>query len=219
MILITGGTGFVGNWMRRTQPKHIRAAYIGQKEYQLGHWTGKRYTAYVHLAPVSPRLVNVSALVDNARVLYCSSGAAYDLHTDYADAKREGENECLASGVDVVIARLFTFWGEGLDAGKAYSEFERCALANEPLIIAGSGNAVRTYMHGSVMGFIMWRLLERGLSGEIYDVGSDEKITILELAKKIVLANKSESEISVLGGPDPVSFYVPKDVEKTRQLL
>jgi nucleoside-diphosphate-sugar epimerase len=213
----------VGNWMRLTQPitqpKRIKAHYIGRKEYQLGYWAEEKYTAYVHLAPVSPKPVIRCAQENNARILYCSSGAAYDQNTDYADAKREGESECLKSGLDVVIARLFTFFGEGLDAGKAYSQFERCAQVNEPLIVMGSGNAVRTYMHGSELGSVMWRLLERGLRGEIYDVGSDEETTILELAKKIVRENNSKSEISVLGGSDRVPYYVPNNLNKTRELL
>src|SRR5512146_910567 len=74
-VLITGGTGFVGSAMRRTQPD-IQAFYLNRKDYQEETWPVTDYI--VHLANIDPTRVLTWARTTGARLLYCSSGAAYD---------------------------------------------------------------------------------------------------------------------------------------------
>lgn len=212
-ILITGGTGFVGYWMRQTEPKELNTFYLSRVKYLLENWDIHNWDYIVHLAPVSPASVLKSAKNSGARLLYCSSGAAYDQPTEYADNKRRWEAECLASGVEVVIARLFTFYGERLDEYKAISQFQKAANEGKPIYIHGNGKTVRSYMHGSEMGKWLWAILFKGKSGQIYDVGSDEPITILELAKLF------SDNIIVAGGKDPMPYYMPHNTAKTRALL
>jgi nucleoside-diphosphate-sugar epimerase len=216
-VLISGGTGFVGQWMGRTS--HQDAVFLSSKDYHHTNWFLHKYSAIVHLAPIAPDEVIDYCLRNNTRLLYCSSGAAYDLQTEYAANKRRWENQCLNSGIDVVIARLFTFYGEGLDSGKAISQFEKCAKNNEPIIITGTGKAVRTYLHGYAMARELWAILKDGLSREIYDIGSDVEITIGQLALDIVKLYGSSSKIIIQGNPDPVPYYVPKNLQKTKDLL
>ena len=33
-ILVSGGTGFVGSWMKKMQPKEVTATYLSRKEYE-----------------------------------------------------------------------------------------------------------------------------------------------------------------------------------------
>ena len=217
-VLITGGTGFVGYWMRQTQPEGIVARYVGKDNYKSA--LDQDWTHIVHLAPISPAKVIKQAKGTNARLLYCSSGIVYypDNNTEYRRNKLRWEKDCLFSGVDVVIARLFTFKNVQ-DTNKAWHLFHLSALANVPIHISGDGSTVRTYMSGREMGEWMWAILLKGKSGECYDVGSDKETTILELARKIIKDCNSRSEIIIEGGVDPMPHYAPMDTAKTKGLL
>lgn len=224
-VLITGGTGFVGHWMRETQPEKIEADYLSCSKYDnfFYEWTPKKtsYNYIVHLAPVSPYKIISLAKTSSARLLYCSSGIVYheENDTEYRRNKIAGEALCFASGVDVVIARLFTFYGEHLDEHKAYTQFTKAARQNSPIEIWGDGKTVRSYMHGYDLGRYMWAILLHGMNGEAYDVGSEEPVTMLELARAIKLLTQSKSEIVIKNGIDPMPYYMPPNMEKTRMLL
>jgi len=214
-ILVTGGTGFVGHWMKQTQPKGYDCKYIGRADYDAGHWHDVRWNYIAHLAPVPPYLVASQAATNNARLLYCSSGIVYhpENNTEYRRDKINGELYCIDSGIDVVIARLFTFYGYGLDDNKAIVQFERAANAGKPLTIWGDGSCVRSYMSGHEMGRWLWAILFKGKSGEAYDVGSDEPITMLELAKQF------SDNVIIQGGKDAMPKYLPHNTAKARKLL
>lgn len=220
-VLITGGTGFVGSWMQKTQPHSVACRYLDSKGYKYfwDDFQDDEYKYIVHLAPIEPSRAIECAKRNNARLLYCSSGAVYYGNNEYAENKRKWEKECIDSGVDVVIARLFTFQGAGLDENKAIYQFEKAAHTGKPLRIWGDGSAVRSYMHGSELGKWMWAILLRGVSGEAYDVGSDVPITMLELANTIASNVTPKAEIIIENGIDPMPYYMPKDTAKTRRLL
>ncbi len=220
-VLITGGTGFVGYWMQKTAPSNVACQFLSRADYIAAHWQATHWDYIVHLAPVSPYAVTSQAAKDNARLLYCSSGIVYhpENNIEYRRDKMNWEQHCLESGVDVVIARLFAFYGEGLDEHKAYTQFTKAAMTGQPIIVQGDGNVVRSYMHGSEMGEWLWAILLKGKSGEAYDVGSDEPITMLQLAKFIKSQKRSMSEIVVKGGTSPMPHYLPADTAKTKALL
>lgn len=218
-VLVTGGTGFVGSWMRKTQPEGIGASYWSKYDYEAS-WLSlaHNFRYIVHLANIPPARVIALAKGYDARLLYISSGAAYDQHTEYADNKRRWEQECLSSGVDCVIARLFTFYGAGLDDGKAITQFVKAAKAGQPIEIWGDGSTVRSYMSGRDMGRLLWAILLRGQSGEVYDVGSTKPVTMLQLAQA-VSKRFGPVPIHIQGGKDPAPYYVPQNMEKTWALL
>ena len=214
-VLITGGTGFVGTWMRKTQPVGVSAVYMDRKRYASSQWPIADF--YAHLANVSPTQILSFARRYGGRVMYCSSGAIYERNGEYADNKRRWEVECLNSELNIVIARLFTFFGKKLDDNKAITQFVKCAKAGKPIRIWGDGNTVRSYMYGADMGRILWTILLRGQNGEAYDVGSDKPITMLELARMIV--QRYPTEIIVENKPEECTYYMPKDIDKTRLLM
>ena len=221
-VLVTGGTGFVGHWMRQTAPPDLRIRYIGKSDYELRHWKWMTWDYIVHLANISPYEVLEFSQPFGIRVLYASSGIIYhdENDTEYRQNKLDWEKECLDSGVDVVIARLFTFYGEGLDDGKAYTQFVRAAQAGEPLKIWGDGSCVRSYMYGAELGRWMWAILLRGERGQTYDVGSDVPVTMLELAYGVILRYQSKSKIIMEPDhPVPMPYYMPRDTAKTKKLL
>lgn len=222
-ILITGGTSFVGHWLKICKPKDIDVYCLGRASFDEMKWAGSKWDAIIHLAPIAPTLVLEYALTHKCRVLYASSGAVYHpeniVRKEYREDKIKYEKECLDSGADVVIARLFTFSGAKLDNNKAIVTFTEAAQNNQPLIITGDGFTVRSYMHGSDMARWMWTILMRGRSGESYDVGSDDPINMFHLAHDIIKLNNSKSQIIILGGKDPMPYYVPTETAKTKALL
>ena len=217
-VLVTGGTGFVGYWMRQMLPKGLTAYWCNRDTYEHLDW-GVWYGAYVHLANIAPTRVLDAALNHKARVLYASSGAVYDRETDYANDKRCWEKECSTSGANVVIARLFTFFGERLDGNKAVVQFVRAARDGTPIIIHGDGDTVRSYMHGAEMGREMWAILLHGRSGEAYDVGSSKPYTMLELARLVNRSFGNRSAIVIENRAEECTYYMPRDTAKTRGLL
>ena len=222
-VLITGGTGFVGEWLKIKKPDAYSIYSIGRTKYEKGAWTQTKWDYIIHLAPTSPLWILRQATKHNTRVLYASSGVVYHpenwARKEYLADKLEGEKLCTESGVDVVVARLFTFYGKHLDDKKAITIFNDAAKNNLPLVITGDGSTVRTYMHGSEMADWMWAILAHGKTGESYDVGSDKPVTMLGLAQDIIKTTASQSPIYILNKKDPMPYYIPKDIEKTKLLL
>ena len=128
--------------MKRTQPIGIFARYLNHHDYR-GEWDGYNWDAIVHLAPTNPKRWLEYCVRNDARLLYASSGAVYNHETQYAHEKRLWETECLTSGVDVVIARLFTFIGTGLKNKYAITAFLEAAQNGEPLLVWGDGSSVQ----------------------------------------------------------------------------
>lgn len=212
-VLITGGTGFVGSWMKRKQPKDISAVYLNRYDY-LDFWMHREWRYIVHLAPVSPGHAIDFARDYNARLLYCSSGAVY--HPEYQDKeyrsnKLRWEQEFLDSGIDVVIARLFTF----MRSSRAYKTiFDNVRNGQKPTV---ARRCVRSFMHPGEMARWMWAILLRGENGHAYDVGSDRAISMVDLALRIHKFTGCSSMVS--HEPVPMPEYLPPNTAKTRALL
>ena len=210
-VLITGGTGFVGKWMQRTQPDNVTAYYLSRVNYDddLERFDG--FSDYiVHLAPVLPDRVIDLVKLAGARLLYCSSGIVYvgDNDTEYRKMKLQGEKMCRDWGIDYVIARLFTFFGDGLDDGKAITQFFKSAREGKPLKVHGDGSCVRSYMHGAEMARQMWRILLEGKSKRAYDVGSTQTITMQRLAGRV--QTFTGASIEYIDTFVPVPEYYPR---------
>ena len=210
-VLITGQTGFVGHWMTKKIPPGVEFVGGGRDFYNSGMMEHlNAITHIVHLAHVAPFEVIELAQRWGARLLYCSSGIVYhpENDTQYRQEKIQWENICRASGVDVVIARLFTFFGDKLDKNKAYSSFMDAARAGGPIKMDGDGSTIRSYLHGRDLGVQMWKVLFEGESGRAYDIGSLRETSILRLAKRIQAFTGCEIEAGRKTSPMP--YYVPR---------
>ena len=119
----------------------------------------------------------------------------------YADSKAMDEFLALAHhvehGLDCVIVRLFNTVGPRQSGryGMVIPTFVQRALAGEPLEIHGSGEQTRCFCHVSDTIRALEGLMERGGSGEIYNVGSDERISILDLAGRVIELTGSQSDL------------------------
>ena len=98
----------------------------------------------------------------------------------------------------------------------------RQALAGEPLTVYGDGGQSRCFCHVSdVVGALVGLLDSDAACGEVFNVGSSEEVTILELAQRIVERTGSSSEIILVPYEDayPVGFEdMQRRVPDTRKI-
>lgn len=103
--------------------------------------------------------------------------------------------------VPAIIARLFNIVGpRQTDAyGMVIPRFVMQALQNEPLTVYGTGKQSRCFLHVSDAVDALIKLSEHPkATGEVFNVGSQEEITIEDLAKKIIGISKSKSKIKYI---------------------
>ena len=101
-------------------------------------------------------------------------------------------------GLDVVCFRLFNTVGprQSGQYGMVVPRFVRSALKNEPLQVYGSGLQRRCFGHVRDVVNAIYGLAVNPLSkGNIYNIGSTEEVSILELAEQVKLRTGSYSQI------------------------
>ena len=173
------------------------------------------------------------------RLLFVSSGAVYgpqplDLEripedfpcrpvTEYGIAKYEAEQMCLDSGIETVIVRCFAFVGPYLNRNIhfAIGNFIRDCLENKDIEIKGDGTPYRTYLYADDLVQWLFKILFEGKAGQAYNVGSDQAVSIRELAETVKRVLQSDSKIIVRGTPVPgqaPARYVP-DITKIQRDL
>jgi UDP-glucose 4-epimerase len=120
----------------------------------------------------------------------------------YAAAKAIDEFLALArhkeDGLDCVIARLFNTVGPRQTAryGNVIPSFVSNALAGRPLEVHGDGTQVRCFCHVSDVVQALKGLMDASTTtGEIYNVGSNQPIRIIDLAERVLDMTSSSSDV------------------------
>jgi UDP-glucose 4-epimerase len=101
----------------------------------------------------------------------------------------------------IIIGRFFNVCGPRQSAsyGMVIPRFVKQALLGNPLTVYGSGKQSRCFGHVSDVINGMIKLMQNEKSiGQIFNIGSDEEITIEDLAKKVKKLTHSESEIEYI---------------------
>jgi dTDP-glucose 4,6-dehydratase len=146
--------------------------------------------------------------------------------TAYSQAKRVAEHLCAlyrdAHGLETVIARCFAFIGPDLplDVHFAIGNFIHDALSADAITVAGDGSPLRTYLDQRDLAHWLWTLLLEGKDGETYNVGSDQVISIAELAHLVRDLIAPAKPVHILGASQPAAArnrYVPK-IEKIKAM-
>ncbi|MBD0330811.1 MAG: NAD-dependent epimerase/dehydratase family protein [Thermoleophilia bacterium] len=157
------------------------------------------------------------------RVLVASSSEIYGDHRDerplaeedrrvygptterrwlYADSKAIDEFLAFAyhqeRRLDCVVARLFNTVGprQSGQYGMVIPRFVQAALAGAPVEVHGDGTQTRSFCHVSdTVRALVGLMDDRGISGEVFNVGSTERVGIIDLARRVIELTASESEI------------------------
>lgn len=102
--------------------------------------------------------------------------------------------------VSARMVRLFNVYGPGMDLKdtRVLPRFVTQTIMGAPLSVFGDGSQIRTlcYVDDIINGFE--KVMEKGIDGEIYNLGGDEQITVLQLAKRVVQITRSASKIEYL---------------------
>lgn len=104
-------------------------------------------------------------------------------------------------GLPATVVRFFNTVGprQSPAQGMVIPRLVRQALANEPLTVYGDGRQTRCFGHIADMIDAILRLLDHpGAVGEMFNIGSDEEVTILHLTRRIVALSGSKSEIRLV---------------------
>lgn len=202
---------------------------------------------YKQIVDGTSHVLNVAVTAGAKRFLLLSSGAVYGSrnasHPDpdendfgapdplkpenaYGMGKRAAEHLAALTqrdhGIEVVIARCFAFVGRDLPLHVhfAIGNFIRDALSRELITVAGDGTPIRSYMDQRDLSRWLLTLLCQGRAGQAYNVGSEEAITIADLAYLVrdTLAPNKPVHISAQIRSELRSRYVPSTVKAKREM-
>jgi UDP-glucose 4-epimerase len=110
--------------------------------------------------------------------------------------------------------------------GMVVPRFVSSALKNETLSVYGSGDQVRCFCHvtDAVKALLLVMDSDKAV-GEVFNVGNNSQISIMELAKKVIEVTKSKSNIEKIDyenaypeGFEDMQRRVP-DISKIKQVL
>jgi UDP-glucose 4-epimerase len=144
----------------------------------------------------------------SSKVPFCEDddlvmGATVKGRWSYACSKAIDEFLALAywkeKRLPVIVVRLFNTVGPRQTGryGMVLPTFVRQALAGEPLTVFGTGKQSRCFAYVADVVEALGKLIRTPQAvGEVFNLGSDEEITIEELARRVIAITGSSSKIT-----------------------
>ena len=142
----------------------------------------------------------------------------------YDEAKRFAEAITMAyhrfHQVDSRIVRIFNTYGSRmrLTDGRAIPTFIRQALRGEPLTMYGDGSQTRSFTYVSDLIEGIWRLMHAPVNDPV-NIGNPREMTLLELARHVLRATGSRSEIVFRPLPTDDPKVRQPDIGKAKRVL
>jgi UDP-glucuronate decarboxylase len=144
----------------------------------------------------------------------------------YDESKRFGETLTVAYereyDLDVRTARIFNTYGPRMrpDDGRVIPNFLSQALDGRDLTVYGDGSQTRSFCYvDDLVGGLRALMETDGLQGEVVNLGSDDEITILDLAEVILDLCDTSSEITHEPLPEDDPARRRPDLSKARETL
>ncbi|RMF80275.1 MAG: NAD-dependent epimerase/dehydratase family protein [Chloroflexi bacterium] len=166
--------------------------------------TARRYRKKVMIASTSEvygKGVTFPFNEDDDRVI----GATTRSRWSYATSKAVDEFLSLAYhkevGLPVVIMRFFNTVGPRQMGryGMVLPRFVRWALANEPILVYGDGQQQRCFCNVNDVVQAVFKLSETPEAvGQVFNIGSNEEVSVMELAERVRQRTGSSSEIKLI---------------------
>jgi len=127
-----------------------------------------------------------------------SIGPSSKLRWGYASAKLTTEFMIRASDFPYTIVRFFNVVGPGQlgDYGMVLPRMINSAKSNTNIIVYGDGNQVRSFCHVDDAVDALIKLSDT--TGELFNIGNDEPISIKDLAQRVIDISGSQSKIDII---------------------
>ncbi len=192
---------------------------------------------------IGTRYVAQFAVEKKSRILFTSSSEIYGdpqvfpqtekywgnvdpigLRSPYEEGKRYAESFLLSYvkqyKVKVVIARLFNTYGPGMNISetRVIPQIVQQALNNNSITVYGDGLQKRTFCYVDDMVEGLQLLMEKGQSGQVYNVGSTIEISMSDLALMIQKLTTSRSQLVQKKFPIPDHKRRLPDITKIQHL-
>ena len=128
---------------------------------------------------------------------YCGNVNHLGVRGCYDEGKRCAETILVNSGINYSIARVFNTYSRysAENDGRVLPEFIRCAKANEPLRIHGTGNHTRSFTHVDDTIDALFKLMDSDCKTQVNIGNPNTEISINELAKLVIGITGSRSQI------------------------
>lgn len=126
--------------------------------------------------------------------------------------------ECYSRMMKTVVVRFSSVFGPGDNSRVAY-HFMQTALSGQAIRVDGDGSQSSdfVYVNDAVEGAIL--ALDKGKSGEVYNIGSGQETSVLELANMIAGLGSPPVEVKLSGKPATRPFRFAADIGKARREL
>ncbi len=101
----------------------------------------------------------------------------------------------------VVITRLFNTVGPRQTGryGMVLPNFVQCALFGKPIPVYGDGTQSRSFTHVRDVVWALTRIMEEPRAeGDIFNIGNDHEVAIIDLARRVKEMTGSDSEIEFI---------------------
>jgi UDP-glucose 4-epimerase len=150
----------------------------------------------------------------------------------YSEAKAVDESLAyfyhLENELPIRIVRFFNTVGPRQVGhyGMVVPRFIEAALANKPLSVYGSGDQIRCFCHvDDAVRALLLALDSNKAIGQVFNVGNNQQISIIDLAKKVIEITSSSSKIEKIpyvdaypDGFEDMQRRVP-DISKIKRVL
>ena len=138
---------------------------------------------------------------------------------EYAEGKRASEMLCAIYGKQfgchIVVARIFALLGPllNLDIHFAAGNFIRDAISGKKISVSGDGRPERSYLYPSDLVVWLLAMLTHGNPGAAYNAGSEEGVSIADLAKltSLLIGNHGYEVLGLTDSGWNPGRYVPSN--------